>query len=151
MSTLHHSLTNHKAKQVFLVLDYSAIYLVIAATFTPFILLVTKIDKLSNLLILISIWILAILGITLSAIFNKKIKTIAPLFYIIMGWLSLLILPQIYQKSGLTITGLLLNGGILYTLGTQWYLKDIRKYHHTVWHAHVLIASLLHFIAISML
>jgi len=149
MSTLHHSLTSPKAKHLFLILDYSAIYLVIAATYTPFLIHVTNLKTSFYLFLFILIWLLSVTGITLSAIFSKKVKTIAPIFYILLGWLSIFILPEIMNKSGPTTIIFLVSGGIMYTIGTYWYLEDIRPYHHAIWHAHVLLASICHFLAIA--
>jgi hemolysin III len=145
MSVLHHSLVPKTAKHVFLVLDYTAIYIVIAATFTPFLVLLAKPPY---MLLLIIIWILAITGITLSAVFSKKIKTIAPIFYIIMGWLSVFILKPLTQAVGNQPVMLLIAGGVAYTVGTYFYLNDHKEYHHAIWHVFVLVGAISHIAAI---
>lgn len=144
MSTLHHALIPKVAKRVFLVLDYSAIYVVIAATFTPFLTTVLSLSNTIYLVLLIVLWLLAILGITLSAIYNAKIKTIAPIVYIAMGWLSVIIIKPLYLKLGSLPILLLILGGLAYTLGTYFYLNDHKKYYHAIWHTAVIIGSVLH-------
>ncbi len=148
LSTLHHSISGKRAKHVFLVLDYAAIYILIAATFTPFLAAILGLKNTLNIVLLIVIWILAITGITLSSVFSKRIKTIAPAFYIPMGWLAVFILKPLQQSAGTQAVTLLIAGGVAYSLGTYFYLNDHKKYHHAIWHIFVLIGSALHVISL---
>ena len=148
MSVLHHSLVPKTAKHIFLILDYAAIYIVIGATYSPFLIIL---HKTQYMLLLISIWLLSITGIILSAIFSRKIKTIAPIFYISLGWIALLIIKPLYYKIGPIPTVLLLIGGCSYTIGTYFYLNDSNKYYHAIWHGAVLIGATVHTAAILLL
>lgn len=138
-STLVHSIQHPKAKDVFEILDHSAIYFLIAGTYTPF-LLVTLRGSLGWTLFGI-IWGLAILGVILKIFFVKRFIILSTLFYILMGWMIIIAIKPLYQS--LTTEGftLLLTGGILYTVGSIFYVWRKIPYHHAIWHGFVLAGS----------
>lgn len=146
VSTLYHSLPG-KAKSVFLLMDYHAIYLLIAGTYTPF-TLVTLRGPLGWTIFGI-IWALALFGIVLDSV-NRSGRRIIPLFiYLIMGWLIVIALKPLLQE--LTLPGFLflLMGGLLYTFGVIFFVLDHRvKYFHGVWHIFVLAASVTHYFTV---
>lgn len=150
MSTLYHSFQSPKVKRVFKVLDHISIYLLIAGTYTPFMLI--SVDNSSGAIILTLVWILAIIG-TLSEVFlsGPAVKVCQLLIYLGMGWACSLDLSSL--RAALPETGFLwlAAGGMVYTVGILFYIVD--KFHwlnhaHGIWHFFVLVGSVCHFVAI---
>lgn len=145
-STLVHSLKEGKAKDVFEFLDHSSIYLYIAGTYTPFLLVAIR-GTLGWSLFGI-IWGVAVFGVLFKAYFVKKFLFMSTVFYIAMGWLIVIAwnpLSAAVADGGMT---LLMIGGILYTLGTVFYVWRGFPYHHAIWHLFVLAGSAVHFFAV---
>lgn len=148
ISTLYHSLQG-RAKQFFLRLDYIAIYLLIAGSYTPF-TLITLHGPWGWWLFGI-IWGLAALGITLELLIGKKTHTPSLVLYLIMGWMILIAIDPLIEV--LPTRGLfwLAAGGALYTGGVFFFLKDDKfKHFHGIWHLFVLGGSICQFICIAL-
>lgn len=145
-STLYHAIQHEGAKQVFRVLDHSAIYLLIAGTYTPFCLLVLP-GALGWTLFAFE-WIMAITGITLYSAGFKYIKKVELAVYILMGWAIIMSWTPLVQNSNLYSLILLFAGGLSYTLGTIWYTRKIRRGAHVTWHVFVLAAAVLHWFSV---
>ncbi len=149
VSSIYHALHNNKAKYVFQILDHSAIYILIASTYTPFLLLVVK--SKAGYIILVIQWLICIFGIIFKSLYVEKYVVFSTLLYIIMGWMIIFVwndlIANIPQKSLV----LLVIGGILYTLGTIFYMWNWFKYHHFIWHIFVLLGSVAHFFAVYLL
>ncbi|KGE04634.1 putative membrane protein hemolysin III-like protein [Pseudohaliea rubra DSM 19751] len=150
MSTLYHSFHPPRLKQVFKVLDHISIYLLIAGTYTPFMLVSVPGPKAT--MILAVVWGLAAAG-TLSEVFlrGRIVKVIQLVTFLAMGWACALDLDSL--RAALPRPGflLLLLGGIAYTAGVIFYVLDKLKrlsHAHGIWHAFVLCGSVLHFIAV---
>jgi hemolysin III len=145
-STLLHSIQHKKTKDIFEILDHSAIYLLIAGSYTPF-LLVTLRGPLGWSMFGV-IWGLAIIGIVLKCFYVKRFVLISTLCYILMGWLIVLCIKPLFQN--LPFTGLvwLVAGGLLYTFGSIFYVWRRLPYHHAIWHVFVLAGSTCHFICV---
>lgn len=148
MSTLFHSLTFTKAHKVFKVLDHSSIYLFIAGSFTPFILL--KIQNNSGYIFLFFIWLIAILGIVFKAIFINKSK-FTVIIYLILGWLGVIPIKYLSPHISFHTIAFLGLGGVLYTLGTIFYSWKKLYFNHGYWHLFVLAGSIFHFVAVLQL
>ncbi|MFD0674046.1 hemolysin III family protein [Cohnella sp. GCM10027633] len=145
-STLVHAFPEGKAKDVFETLDHSCIYLFIAGTYTP-LLLVTLRSPLGWTLFGI-VWGLAVAGVVFKAFFTKKFLVLSTLFYVFMGWIILFAwhpLQALLQPGGIR---LLVIGGVLYTVGSVFYIWRGFPHHHAVWHLFVLAGSVVHFFAI---
>ena len=145
-STLNHSLKG-KAKDLFQKLDFLAIYLLIAGTYTPFSLITLR-DS-GGLIILSLVWALAVLGIYLE--FKPQSgNRVRPLFlYLIMGWVILLAVKPLQQALGWAGFSWLLVGGLFYTLGIVFYVLDDKFTHfHGIWHLCVLAGSATQFITV---
>lgn len=138
-STLLHSIQHQKAKNVFEILDHSAIYLLIAGTYTPFLLGPLR-GPLGWTLFGI-IWGLTIAGIIFKVYFVKKFIILSTVIYLFMGWLILVAIKPLYD--GLSMDGflLLLLGGILYSVGSIFYVWRKIPFHHAIWHGFVLAGS----------
>lgn len=138
MSTLLHSMPV-KIKKLFSILDHSAIYVLIAGTYTPFALISLQ-GPLGWTLFGI-IWGLAILGILFKAFFIHRYEFVSLIFYVAMGWLIVIAIKPLIQS--ITTPGflLLLSGGILYTVGAIFYAWRRLPYNHAIWHLFVIAGS----------
>lgn len=145
-STLYHALTNKKAKKVFEIFDHGSIYIFIAGTYTPFTLTILRESK--GWIIFYTVWIVAVIGVILKIFFVKKFVILSTLIYIIMGWL--IVIDFEYLKLNFNRNGLyfLVAGGLLYTIGTVFYVITKYKYFHGIWHFFVLCGSVTHFFSI---
>jgi hemolysin III len=145
-STLYHSLTHAKAKRVFHKFDHISIYLLIAGTYTPFCL--TALRGWIGWTVLGVVWSCAILGAVLKAIsVGKRIK-LSTVLYILMGWVILVAIQPLYKAMPFNGFLFLIAGGISYTIGTIFFIRNQVKYNHSVWHVFVLGGSVLHFFAV---
>jgi hemolysin III len=145
-STLYHAIQHEGAKRVFRILDHSAIYLLIAGTYTPFCLVGLK-SAWGWTLFGIE-WALALTGITLYAVNCKILKKIELGVYITMGWAIVISIFPLARSIPLASLILLGAGGLAYTLGTLWYRKPQKRGTHVTWHVFVLAGAVLHWWAI---
>ncbi|WP_203248854.1 PAQR family membrane homeostasis protein TrhA [Sporosarcina beigongshangi] len=138
MSTLLHSMPV-KFKRIFSILDHSAIYILIAGTYTPFLLVTIK-GALGWTLFGV-IWGLAIAGILFKVFFIHRFEFVSLIFYVVMGWLILIAIKPLFVQ--LTIAGfsLLVAGGLLYTVGSIFYAWRKIPYNHAIWHLFVIAGS----------
>ncbi|MGH9360345.1 MAG: PAQR family membrane homeostasis protein TrhA, partial [Thermoanaerobaculia bacterium] len=145
-STLYHSIPLGRAKAVLRVLDHSAIYLLIAGTYTPFALV--SLHGPVGWWLLAAIWAAALTGIVLRAACPRVPSAIFIVLYLVMGWAVLAVLEPLLSAVPPRGFVLLLLGGVAYTAGIGFYLWRALPYHHAVWHGFVLAGSVLHFFAI---
>ncbi|GGA41625.1 PAQR family membrane homeostasis protein TrhA [Psychrobacillus lasiicapitis] len=148
-STLVHGFPAGRAKDIFEIMDHSAIYFFIAGTYTPFLFIAVK-GTLGWTLLGI-VWGLAIAGTVFKAFFVKRFLHTSTLLYVVMGWLMVFAWKPLL--ANVSIEGLiyLAIGGVLYTVGAVFYVWRGFTYHHAVWHVFVLAASILHFFAVMTL
>lgn len=152
-STLYHAITNEKAKKILRVIDHSSVYLLIAGTYTPFTLVVLRQDGAIGWVIFGIVWGVAIIGIALSSLLiGKKFTKLQTLLYILLGWVIVWAFPSIIKvmKLNNTLNGIywLIAGGILYTVGTIFYIMKKKKFFHSIWHVFVLLGTVCHFISV---
>jgi hemolysin III len=145
-STLLHSFQHGLVKNVFEILDHSAIYLLIAGTYTPF-LLVTIRGALGWSLFGI-VWGFTIAGIVLKIFIVKRFIMLSTLCYILMGWLIIIAIKPLYLNLPFNGIVWLVVGGLFYTFGSIFYVWRKIPYHHAIWHLFVLAGSTAHFIAV---
>ena len=145
-STLYHSFQNQRVKSVFKILDHSAIYLLIAGTYTPF-TLVTLRGPLGWTIFGL-IWGLAFIGIVFKAFFIKKFKIISTLTYVLMGWIIIFAFNPLKLNLAAQGVRLLVIGGIIYSAGSIFYLFKKIPFNHAIFHLFVLGGSLCHFFSI---
>jgi hemolysin III len=146
LSTLYHSFKQHSVKEVLQTLDHCAIYLLIAGTYTPFLLVSLKGAWGYSLMAII--WGLAIFGIVFKIFFRKRFPKISLFTYLAMGWLIVVAATEMITSvpsGGLMLLAL---GGLVYTVGVIFYVWDRMPYNHAVWHLFVLGGSICHFFAI---
>lgn len=145
-STLYHAVTNPKAKRILKVFDHSAIYLLIAGTYTPYMLVPLR--GTLGWSIFGVIWGCAIAGIVLKAFFTGRFKIISTLTYLAMGWLVVGTIKPLLNELGASGVIWLGAGGLCYTLGIGFYAWKSQKWTHAIWHLFVLAGSLCHFFGI---
>lgn len=150
VSSVYHALTHERAKQLMEVFDHIAIYLLIAGSYTPFTLVTLRE---SNPVIAWTIfgvvWSIALIG-SVNKIFNTgKWRKLSTLAYILMGWIVVVAVKPLCAAMPLGGLLLLTSGGLLYTLGTVFYLWRIMPFHHAVWHLFVLGGTICHFLCVQ--
>ncbi|WNN43598.1 PAQR family membrane homeostasis protein TrhA [Winslowiella toletana] len=145
-STLYHAIPHPRAKYWLKKLDHCAIYLLIAGTYTPFLLVGLK-SPLAHWLMVV-IWSLALIGVVFKLIFAHRFEAMSLITYMLMGWLSLIVIYQLAMTLSAGGVWLLAAGGIIYSLGVIFYASNRIPYNHAIWHGFVLGGSLCHFMAI---
>lgn len=146
-STLYHSLPGRVTKKVFRILDHASIYLLIAGTYTPIVLINMSTSKFS-MGILLGVWILAIVGIVFKAFFVGKFEKLSTLLYIAMGWAVILNFKGVIAMVPPLVILFLVLGGLAYTLGCIFFTVDKIPFNHAIWHLFVLAGSALHFVSV---
>jgi hemolysin III len=145
-STLYHSLVRTRARHVFHVLDHSAIYLLIAGTYTPFTLVSMR--GTVGWVLFATVWALAIAGVIFKSFAVGKFAVASAVVYLFQGWLIVFAARQLIHAIGLPGSLWLGAGGIFYTLGIVFFALDRRRYFHAAWHIFVLAGSTAHYFAI---
>lgn len=145
-STLYHSSKEIKSKAVLRRLDHIAIYLLIAGSYTPF--LVIGVGTNIAFIGLAVVWSIGLLGIFFKLYFGHKYPKLSISTYAAMGWLALLLIYPIYLSLSTTGFILLIAGGLCYSAGIPLYLLKSRHYSHALWHFCVVAGAACHFIAI---
>lgn len=143
-STLYHAMVNETAKKVFRKIDHSAIFMLIAGTYTPILLLTVSFPL--SVALLAMTWYIAISGIVYSCL-TLKFKYLSTGLYLVMGWLSLFLAYTIWNNAGPNALWLLLLGGIFYSGGCGFYLSK-KKFMHCIWHIFVLAGAVSHYLCI---
>lgn len=145
-STLYHSLTHEAAKSLFRLFDHTAIFLLIAGTYTPFSLGVLRGPWGWSLLA--AIWALAIVGITLKIRKRTRHSPIGIVLYVIMGWLAIVAVKPMLMLIPVPGLLLILAGGIAYTGGLAFFASQRIRYNHFIWHLFVIAGTTCHFFAV---
>ena len=145
-STLYHAFPKGRLKQIFQLLDQSFIYLLIAGTYTP-VLLITLRNPLGWTVFGL-VWAMAIGGITHRIFFFDKLKFLTLVSYITMGWLSLIVFKSILKAAPTELVVWLLIGGVFYTGGLIFYRWERLPFNHAIWHLFVLGGSFSHFMGL---
>ncbi|MFQ5641851.1 MAG: hemolysin III family protein [bacterium] len=145
-STLYHSFQNPKVKHLFKIIDHAAIYLLIAGTYTPFMLV--SLRGAWGWTLFGIIWGLALSGIVFKAFYIHRFTKLSVVFYILMGWLCVLALKKMQVSIPLGGLVWLAVGGVLYTVGIIFYAWQGLKYSHAIWHLFVLGGSICHYFSI---
>ncbi|MCK4621538.1 MAG: hemolysin III family protein [Desulfuromonadales bacterium] len=145
-STLYHGIPRPEVKRVLRVIDHSAIYLLIAGTYTPFTLV--NLRGPWGWSLFGAIWGLALVGIILKTTMLGKISGISTIIYLIMGWVVVIAAKPMFSAIDSGGLLLLLLGGLAYSSGIIFYAWKKLPYHHAIWHLFVMAGSLLHFFAI---
>lgn len=145
-STLYHSIRSRRLKRVFKICDHSAIYLLIAGTYTPFLLVNLRGSFGWSLFAVI--WGLAMAGILFKVWFVEHFSVFSTAVYLLMGWLALLAIKPMLLSIPHSGLFWLLAGGVLYTVGVVFYAWKKVPYNHAIWHGFVLAGSTCHYLAV---
>ena len=145
-STLYHSLAATRARHVFQIIDHSAIYLLIAGSYTPFALV--NLRGPWGWTILGIIWALAAAGVTAKAVFGPRWPIVSTILYIAMGWTAVVAIKPMLLHVAPAGIAWLVAGGLAYTGGVVFFALDRMRYNHALWHLFVLGGSICHFVAV---
>ena len=145
-STLYHSLVRTRARHVFQVLDHSAIYLLIAGTYTPFTLV--SLHSTVGWWVFAVEWALAIAGVLFKSFAVGRFAVASALVYLFQGWFGVFATRLLAHAIGWHGVMWLAAGGVAYTLGIIFFALDRLRYFHATWHVFVLAGSFAHYIAV---
>ena len=145
-STLYHYYIDSRYSRILQKIDHISIYLLIAGSYTPGLLLKLKYSL--GFEILIIIWLLAFIGIIHKIFFFNYLKKASLIIYLFMGWLIVIDFNAVLESFSSNSIFFMVLGGILYTIGTFFYSLDKLKYNHVIWHLFVLGGSACHYILI---
>jgi len=145
-SALYNMAHGHRLSSLFQRLDHSAIYLKIAGTYTPFLLL----SSMPATGFLAGLWGSAILGSALKMFDPNRFRWIALGLYLAMGWAIVWAGGELLAELPISVVGLMISGGLMYTIGVGFYLAENLRFHNTIWHIFVLAGSILFFLAVSL-
>lgn len=145
-STLYHNEKNEKKRQKLKIFDHSSIYLLIAGSYTPFLLITLK-GQIGTL-IFIAVWSIALIGIILKFFFTGRLSIVSTISYVLMGWIIVFAFKPL--SVNLSAEGLfwLVAGGIAYTLGAVLYQIKKIPYNHAVFHIFTVFGTISHFLAV---
>lgn len=136
---------HYRAKDILRRLDHSAIYIMIAGTYTP--LAAERMGAVGHW-ILIANWCAAGVGVAIKLIFPRRFEKVTLGLYLAMGWLIVIALKPLIAHVGTRDLWLLLGGGLVYSAGVAFYLIERIPHHKSIWHAFVLVAAVLQFLSI---
>jgi hemolysin III len=145
-STLYAATQAPRRKAVLRVLDHSAIFLLIAGTYTPFCALV--VGGWRGFGLLAGVWLVAALGILLKVLFRHRPESVTVVLYVALGWAGIVQIDAVIERLPGDALVLLMAGGVIYTAGVPVHLRDSIPYNQAIWHAFVLVAAACHYAAI---
>ncbi len=146
-STVYHSTITPHRKEMLQLVDHCCIYLLIAGSYTPFLLIVLRNDIGPGMLVVV--WAFAVFGIMMKVLFRHRFKALGITLYLLLGWLGVITMQPLYAALGLIPLILVLAGGVSYTLGMIFFGWKAIKHHHAIFHVFVLAGSILHYAAIA--
>jgi hemolysin III len=129
-------------------IDHSAIFIMIAATYTPF--AANRLMHPAGDIILAAIWLCATAGIVIKVLFPRRFELAGIALYIAMGWMAVTVLKPLAVSMAAIDFWLLIAGGVVYSAGIAFYIIDKIPFHKAIWHGFVLVAAVLHFTAIAL-
>ena len=145
-SMLYHFAQDERKRYWYKKLDHTAIYYLIAGTYTPFLSIALPTTKADYLLI--ALWVIALIGTLFKLVFIHRFQKVSLAAYLLMGWLAVLVMDDMQQYLPPNALWLLIAGGLAYTVGTLFYALKKVRYTHAIWHVFVLLGAGLHFLAI---
>ena len=145
-STLYHAIPNIRVKRILQVLDHSAIYVMIAGSYTPFCLVTLK--GTTGTMLCIAVWSIALAGIILQPVLMKRAEWLNCLLYLLLGWCVVLVFEPLMAALPSAGIWLLAAGGVVYSLGVIFYLWERIPYNHAIWHLFLLGGTVLQFFSV---
>ncbi len=147
-SALYHACHASPHRATFKLLDHCAIYLLIAGTYTPFLLVAMRGS--AGWWMFAGVWTLATAGIITKLWFRHRYPKLSLAGYLLMGWLIVFATPQILAAIGEDGMFWLIAGGLSYTVGAAFYMAKRVAWNHAIWHVFVLAGGICHFMAVAM-
>jgi hemolysin III len=141
-STLYHAISQPNAKDILKRLDHSAIYLLIAGTYTP--ILTIALNNVPATILLIILWSAAVAGVVFKAFFAGRFKWFSISTYVAMGWSAVFVIYELFLVISAPGFVLLMVGGAAYSIGVIFYVSKSIVFNHAIWHCFVLIGALSH-------
>jgi len=145
-STLYHSSKDPDVKAWLKVVDHSAIYLLIAGTYTPF--MVLAIGGWVGLAGMGIVWSIALVGISCKIFANQRFPKLSVITYLLMGWIAIFFIYPLYNALSTQGLWLLLAGGLCYTVGVLFYVAKKVQFTHAIWHVFVAAGCVCHYFSI---
>jgi hemolysin III len=142
-STLYHAITHHDIKQRFQQFDHASIYILIAGSYTPITLV--SLGGVWGWSIFAAVWTIAVIGIYLTFVYPRRFERLSLFLYVIMGWIIVIAIKPLFESMESGGLWLLLAGGLSYTVGVVFYVRDNLPFNHAIWHLFVLGGSIMHF------
>lgn len=146
-STLYHSAVSPESKRRLQLLDHCCIYLLIAGSYTPFLMVVMRGSFGFGLLAFV--WAFAAFGIAMKLIFRGRFNAVGVVSYLAMGWIGVIAIQPLYLALGLWPLLFVIGGGLSYSIGVIFFGWKSIRHHHAIWHVFVLCGSILHFLAVA--
>jgi len=146
-STLYHGLHTSPHRPLFKLLDHCAIYLVIAGSSTPFLIVTMRTN--TGWWLFGALWILAAAGILSKVWHGHQYPRLSLAGYLLMGWLMVIVAPELIDIIGANGVAWLVAGGLCYTVGAFFYAAKKMYFHHVIWHIFVLAGTACHFLAVA--
>jgi hemolysin III len=147
MSALYHSMVNHTARSVFKKLDHISIYILIVGSYAPYVFSLLKTPR--AYIVFLVMTVVMIIGIIYKSLYAGRFKKTSTLIYVVMGWGSLYLLPQIVADIPKTGLAFMIAGGMAYTSGALLYAFGRFKYSHMVWHLFVILGVVFMYVSIA--
>lgn len=148
MSTVYHSMVHHTARDVLKRMDHVAIFILILGTYTPYVFSLLKSPR--GYITYAALLVITVVGIVFKAIYAGRFKRVGTLIYVLMGWFSIILLPEIIAKLSTAGVIFFILGGLIYTAGALFYAFSKFKYSHMVWHIFVVLAALSMYFSIAL-
>ena len=145
-STLYHGLHTSPNRHLFKLLDHCAIYLLIAGTATPFLLVAMRTD--TGWWLFGAMWALAAAGILSKLRYGHQYPRLSLASYLLMGWLMATVMPQMTDAIGASGMTWVIAGGLCYSVGAVFYVAKRMYFNHVIWHLFVLAGAACHFLAV---
>lgn len=148
-SAIYHSVPWQKIKKILRVMDHSSIFIFIAGTYTPIILL--SLRGAFRIVMLVFIWLMALLGVLFKILtYGKfgKYNKLSLALYLIMGWISVMLFRPMYRTAGIKLIIFLSLGGLFYSIGSFFYANKKIPFNHAIWHIFVIVASVMQYLGI---
>jgi hemolysin III len=145
-STIYHGVTNPKAKSMLKLFDHSAIYLLIAGTYTP--LTLVAIGGTLGVSVTILVWLLALAGVAFKLLAKHRFPKISVMTYLIMGWIAVALIYPLYNAIAPAGLWLIVAGGITYSIGVLFYVAKNTPFTHAIWHLFVIGGCCCHYFSI---
>ncbi|MGM0983088.1 MAG: PAQR family membrane homeostasis protein TrhA [Pseudomonadota bacterium] len=146
VSTLYHGVSHPRLKHLFQLLDHCAIYLLIAGTYTPFLLV--NLRGPTGWTLFAAVWSLALVGIAFKLAWPHRFAALRVAIYLVMGWLIVFAGDELAARLSDTGLSLLVIGGVTYTLGVVFYAIRAIPFNHAIWHLFVMGGSTCHYLAV---